>query len=233
MRIGFLSDVHGNPVALGGCLEKLGELSVDRTFFLGDVVGYMPDAEACLGELRSVGMECQQGNHEAMMLGELPIPRQSESAYRLADARASLTASRLQELAEWPESRELELDGRRILLVHGSPSEPLTGYVYPDSDLSSYGSLPFDLIVTGNTHRPFTQTVDGVLLANAGSVGLPRDTGNLAAFGVYDTDQGEFTIYRVPFAVDQLLERFEGRLHPSVTACLRRTDPSPEGQLLG
>jgi predicted phosphodiesterase len=232
MRLGFLSDVHGNVVALEEVLPRLLALSPDAVHFLGDAVGYLPEEGPVLERLAAEGIECQKGNHEAMLLEEAPIPAEAVDAYRLGDARGRLGDGELRTLAGWPEQRELELGGRRILLVHGAPDDPLHGYVYPDSDLAPYASLPYDLIVTANTHRPFAVQLAGPLLGNVGSVGLPRDVGNLASFAVYDTSSGEFGVHRVPFDADRVRARAGGRLHPSVDALLSREEPQPFGELL-
>jgi predicted phosphodiesterase len=232
VKVGLLSDAHGNPVGLDACLGRLREMGVDRLYFLGDAVGYMPEPERCLRSLADAGAECQLGNHEAMLLGSIPVPEDAASAYRLDDARADLAEGREAELAAWPERRELDLDGRKVLLVHGSPDDPLQGYVYPDSDLEAFASLPYDLVVTANTHRPFVRRSGDTVVANTGSAGMPRDVGDLVAFAVYDTRRGEVTVFRVRFDAGVVRERMTGRLHPSVDACLARDDPEPFGEVL-
>jgi predicted phosphodiesterase len=232
VRIGFLSDVHGNQIALEACLPRLLDFSPDAVYFLGDAVGYMPDAEACLALLEAAGATCQKGNHEAMLLGEKPVPDRADAAYRIGEARDALPPERIEWLTTWPDRRELEIEGRRILLVHGSPDDSLSGYVYPDSDLTRYRSLPYDVIVTANTHRPFATQLDGSILANAGSVGLPRDVGNLAAFCVYDTTANEMAVYRVAFDVERVRERIGGRVDRSVEEVLSRDEPGWFGELL-
>ena len=43
MRIGFLSDIHGNREALDACLAQAERQRVDRIVILGDLVGYGAD----------------------------------------------------------------------------------------------------------------------------------------------------------------------------------------------
>jgi putative phosphoesterase len=223
MRLGFIADAHGNPGGLAACLDRLAGLGVDAVHFLGDAVGYGPEAAAVLDRLRRDGIPCQLGNHEAMLLAGPPAGR--DAVYRLADARAGLSAEVLAELAAWPRARELEAGGRRIRLVHGSPADPLRGYLYPDTDLAPLDGLECDVVVCGHTHRPFVRAGAGPLVVNAGSVGLPRDAGSLAAFAVYDTAAGAATIYRVAFDPGPLLDR----VHPDVRAVLTR----PVGDFVG
>ena len=232
MRIAVLSDVHGNPIALDACLARLEGLQVDECFFLGDMVGYLPGERECLEGLESAGMHCQKGNHEAMLLGTLPIDDEANDAYGLAAARSRLSTSARARLQAWPDSRSVDRGGRRILFVHGAPDDHLGGYVYPDSDLTGWERLPYDVVFMGHTHRPFITRRDSVLIANAGSVGLPRDVGNLASFAVYDTETDAATCYRVEFDVDAVIRRAGPALHATTRACLHRRSRQFVGEVL-
>jgi uncharacterized protein len=83
-----------------------------------------------------------------------------------------------------PRSREIEVEGKRIVIVHGNRSrwleEPNTllwtlslGYFKPHRRLPRDLRRRFpdaDAIVFGHTHRPHAETIDGVLLFNPGGV---------------------------------------------------------------
>jgi putative phosphoesterase len=80
--------------------------------------------------------------------------------------------------------REIEVEGKRIVIVHGNRSrwleEPNTllwtlslGYYRPHRGLARGLRLRFpdaDAIVFGHTHRPHIETIGGVLLFNPGGV---------------------------------------------------------------
>jgi predicted phosphodiesterase len=231
VRIAVFSDVHGNAIALDACLARVDRLGVDARIFLGDVVGYLPDEVRCLRALRDAGFECQQGNHEAMLLSG-SATTDAETVYRLRDARRRLAGDSLRGIATWPVRRTLERDGVRVLFVHGAPDDPLEGYVYPDSDVSGWDRLPFDAVFMGHTHRPFVRRSGRVLLANSGSVGLPRDAGGLASFAVFDSDTLECAHFRVPFDTEAVIRRAGPALHRATRACLRRRAAGVVGEVL-
>lgn len=231
MRIAVLSDVHGNRSAFEACLEQVERLEADALVFLGDVVGYLPEERECIELLEASGFVCQQGNHEAMLLEPTERAIERDAVYRLSEARARLSEATLTALADWPRSRVFEAEGARILFVHGTPDQPLEGYAYPDSDLSAWADLPYDAVFVGNTHRPFTTRQGPVLIANVGSVGLPRDVGDLACFSVYDGAARTCTHHRVRFDVDRVLARLGDQLHPTVRDCLRRRADQYVGEL--
>jgi predicted phosphodiesterase len=230
VKVALLADVHGNPDALRVCLRAMERLGVEQRHFLGDVVGYMPGEVECLSLLG--GVNCQRGNHEAMLLEDLPDDVSREEVYRLMAARGRLDEGALSAIASWPTRRELCLDGHHVLLVHGSPVEPLTGYIYPDSDLTQCASLGYDAVFVAHTHRPFSTRLGAMTIANVGSVGLPRDVGDLAAFAVYDTESGHCTIYRVRFNAEAVIKRWGNGVHPDVRACLRRSATRIVGEMV-
>ena len=47
MRVGVISDIHGNAAALETVLEALEEERLDAIWCLGDLVGYGPDPNTC------------------------------------------------------------------------------------------------------------------------------------------------------------------------------------------
>lgn len=87
-------------------------------------------------------------------------------------------------LASLPASREVTVQGKKIVVTHGQRSrwleEPQTllwtlslGYFHPHSGLARTLRRRFpsaDVIVFGHTHRAHAETIDGVLLFNPGGV---------------------------------------------------------------
>jgi predicted phosphodiesterase len=84
-------------------------------------------------------------------------------------------------LDELPEEQRLEVGGKKVLVVHGSPlgdSDRIFSSLTPEAlarKLAPAGEWRPDLLVCGHTHAPFVATVDGVLVANCGSAGHPAD----------------------------------------------------------
>jgi predicted phosphodiesterase len=229
--IGLLSDAHGNPLGLRSAIAALRTAGVDTTYFLGDAVGYMPGEIEVLETLAAEGITCQRGNHEGMLLGELPLDPERDRAYGLAEARERMPERIRAFVAGWPDRRELEIGGRRVLLVHGSPRDHLSGYVYPDSDVDWIGNLGYDAVFMGNTHRPFVTRRGGTLIVNVGSCGLPRDRGDLAACGVYDPAAHDCRILRVPVDPAAVMAQFP-QVTELVRECLRRRTARPFGSIV-
>jgi predicted phosphodiesterase len=219
VRWAVLSDVHGNLLALESCLARIEDLACQRVLCLGDTFGYYPDGVACHELLSSLPAEMLMGNHEAMLLGLLPIPESARDVYRLDEVVSDEVRAALATTLPW---RVDDLPrGKRALLVHGTPYDPLEGYAYPDSDLPFLGQLGYDVVLMGNTHRPFVATSGQTIVANVGSVGLPRDSGDLGSFAVLDTESLDVEINRFPLDATAIRTRY-AQVHPAVLQVLER-----------
>lgn len=97
-----------------------------------------------------------------------------------------------------------EVDGPRILLVHGSPRRT-NEYLLEDGPISSFQRLAAssnaDMIAFGHTHKPHVKTVDGVLFVNVGPVGKPKDVNPHACYAILDTAGPSAEFVRMPHDV--------------------------------
>jgi putative phosphoesterase len=223
VRTAFISDVHGNLPALERTIEQIERQACERIICLGDVFGYLTDGQACFDRLKERGAEFLLGNHEAMLLNVVQVDADTATICQLDRQRATVTARTLETFATLTPFKEMSLGGKRFLLVHGTPADPLRGYAYPDGDHAWMSALPHDVVVMGNTHRPFQLRQGHILTVNVGSVGLPRDVGHLASFGVFDDATGEFELVRTAIDIHEIRERYADA-HASVLAVFGRSE---------
>lgn len=163
--------------------------------FLGDAVGYIPSLSvvASIRELGSL-VRCIRGNHEQMLLEQRYDPP-TDAVYRLSAVRSQAAPEELEMLASWDRSKKEQLASETVLWVHGSPTAPTDGYVYPDSDLSLF-QPDAAIVFMGHTHRPFVRDHNGVRYVNVGSCGLPRDDGRFGSAALYDPVSGHVRVIR-------------------------------------
>ena len=132
--VGVIADVHGNLEALDAVLHALELYGVQQFLCLGDVVGYGPHPRACIARIRDLGIPCIMGNHDYYVAHGTPARvAMSRMATIAAEwTRAQLSEDELAWLADLPLKREDDLDGHRILAVHGAPVDPtyFNAYVY-------------------------------------------------------------------------------------------------------
>lgn len=171
-RVAFISDLHANLVALDAALAEIDELGIDEIICLGDIVDLGPQPQAVVDRLRERGVRCVRGNHDP--LDEHP------GHPVLADIEAwtqtQLDPASLAELAALPDCVTLDLDGVRVLCVHGSPSginDQVLDTTATDDLLRWTTGWEFDVMVCGHTHVQLLRRIDKQVFVNVGSLGMP------------------------------------------------------------
>lgn len=197
-RLGVISDVHANHVALEAVLADLPP--VDQIVCAGDVVGYYPWPGDCVDRLREADVPTIQGNHDrAVVTGETGRLNPMATA-GIEYARGELTDDHVAWLRELPVSREVA-DGR-VTVVHGHPDDPDHYTSRSEVDIGLLGDA--DALVLGHTHVQFTEYVDGGVVLNPGSVGQPRDGDPRAAYSVLDLDTLTVEEHRVEYDIERV-----------------------------
>lgn len=230
--IGVLSDAHGNGPSFHRAIDLLRQCGVSRFLYLGDAIGYLPSPNVVTA-LRMLGSTvfCIRGNHEEMLLNPRMSSTQDE-IYRLADVKEKLSAADLAFIETWPTHRVESINGRRILLVHGSPADFTHGYVWPDTDLSTFDS-PYDFVFMGHSHHPFIRIEGNTCYVNVGSCGLPRDDGRYGACATFDPTTGAARVLRFDIsAPTRTAIAGDASIHPSVMANFERRRDSVFGQFI-
>lgn len=212
MRIGVISDIHANRVALDAVLEAMPP--VDRLVCAGDVIGYNPQPAACVGIVRGE-MTCVQGNHDRAI--DTPERyRSNESAYEgLRYAADQLDTDQ----REWLQSLSpaTTLCEGRVRMVHSHPTNR-GQYVWPDGFPTLEPHLGEEtVLILGHTHVQHHEMVDGTLIMNPGSVGQPRDRDPRAAFAIVDPDAQTVEEHRVSYDVERVQAAIETAGLPSWT----------------
>jgi putative phosphoesterase len=200
MKLGVFSDIHGVIGAFEQTRELLLSEGAERFLYLGDIIGYVPHLGA-LKSLMAAQIPALRGNHEAMLLSDqVNIP--NDDIYQLGYVRENITAEERAFLQSLPCQRQETIDGFRCLFVHGSPSDPVYGYVYPDTDLAQFDSAmgDHDIVFMGNTHRPFVKECNGKMYVNVGSCGLPRGGAQFGSACLFDTSSGQANLIQVNLA---------------------------------
>jgi putative phosphoesterase len=187
VRIGIVSDVHCNIEGLLAGLELMGE--IDELFCAGDSVFQFRWSNEVVELLREKEARVVLGNHEEVILGP-----DGERARSNPKVRQDLVAW----LRDQPYRIEATVDGKRVLMTHGSPWEPWKDYHYPHEGIwARAASLDCDTLIVGHTHFQMAKRFGGVLVINPGSAGDPRDhrNGFQLSCAVWDTTSDEVIFY--------------------------------------
>lgn len=207
MKVGILSDIHGNHRALTAVLAEFNSAGVDRVVCLGDIVGYFHQSLECLNTVMDAGIEVILGNHEGVLLGLIDCPTQRRNVYFIDNAKKNLSPKQKKWLLSLPKTLEIDVDGKKLAFFHGSPWNPLVEYVYPDSvDEKKFVGLNYNYIFLGHTHYPMILKCGQVTLINPGSCGLPRDGTWEASAVLLDTEKWSVTFVKAEYDLGKTIE---------------------------
>jgi putative phosphoesterase len=157
MKIGLISDIHGDAEALEKALDRLEHAHrVDETICAGDLVGRGPAPERVIQLVQELQIPVVQGNHDGWAYGLSPACRGYLNGLPL-DWRA-------------------EYAGVRVFMTHGKPGNNMWG-LYPEHVSSEIvdlmlASLAADVLVTGHTHMPMEIRGRQCRIVNPGSLYL-------------------------------------------------------------
>jgi putative phosphoesterase len=182
VKIGVISDIHGNIGAFEAAWRALALESVDMVVNLGDLVHFGPFPEECVSFAREHEMESIQGNCDRaaargrQSTGDVFVNSHWE---RMSDdlmdrTRASLSKRSLNWLRDLPEELRFDLDGRRYLFTHGLPgniSGSLPAIAADEVFDIMISRNNCDALVLGHTHEPALVRRDCGWILNPGSVG--------------------------------------------------------------
>jgi putative phosphoesterase len=183
MKVGIVADIHCNAEALRIALDRMG--AVDELLCAGDAVYQFRFSNDVMALLRERGARYVLGNHEDTLLG-----RWGQHARTVANVREEELAY----MAAQPASIETRINGKTLVMVHGSPFEPHNEYIYPNSpSLARFAEIDADYIILGHTHYQMAERVGRALVINPGSAGEARDPRNAfkLSYAVLDTSSGE------------------------------------------
>ncbi len=193
-RLGLISDIHGDPLALELAWAHLTVIGVDRIVCAGDLVGYGPFPDRVVSFLVDREIPAIRGNHDRWALerdrdlpdefgGGMPSEQTIEFLRGLEPAMV------------------LELDGRIAVIVHGSPRsdmEFITPAQHPPHLLRKFlRELGADLLIHGHTHCPMWYRGERGLVLNPGSIISVPVVESSRSFAVIDMEDLSATFHDV------------------------------------
>ena len=236
MRVGVISDIHGNLHALEAVLTAIEGEALDELWCLGDLVGYGPQPNRCCALVAERAALCLIGNHDLGVLGRLDLAEFSEDAA----ASARWTQGVLDDASRrFLEALEPSAKRGQAELHHASARDPVWEYVLsPEVALASLAVATEPLVLVGHSHVALAlglagTRMDGGLmpggteldleagerwLVNPGSVGQPRDGDARAAYLVLDLRARRAIFRRVPYAVRRTQAEIRERGLPEALA---------------
>ncbi len=234
MRYGVVSDVHSNIEALGAVFASLRD--DDGLLCLGDIVGYGPNPNECVEQIRARATATVLGNHDVAAIDNFGLAYFNPAAREAMRWTQSVLSA---ENLAWLDSLGYEFRMPEFLLVHGAPVNYFEYILDKAAAMRAFVGTDAPLIFIGHTHiaEYYALHADGRIehehlqhggeialeegvryLINVGSVGQPRDLNPRASFGVYDSAARTVRINRVEYPIGPVQEKIASARLPDALA---------------
>lgn len=172
MKIGIISDVHGDFPSLIKALRIFKSEKVNKILCAGDLVEKGDQGDEVVAMIHSLKIPCVLGNHDEMAPGNQQWLHDNMDTAHPNVKKKILKPETLDIIEQFPRKLRYEWEGLRILLCHGSPTSNVE-YLMPNKETRYFAEharkARADIIICGHTHRPMHYVVDDVHFVNPGA----------------------------------------------------------------
>lgn len=184
MRVGIISDIHGNCVALDGVLDDCSADQLDQLVCLGDLITVGPQPRQVIERLRDLSVPVVMGNMDAWALAPKFRKPKSNRARCIAEIQqwgvSQLTVSDqefLRSLRATVQVLPSAEEGLGLLCYHESPrsyDEGISPGMSDEELVEALSGHRARVMVGGHTHTQMLRPFEDISIVNPGSVGAPK-----------------------------------------------------------
>lgn len=226
MRIGIISDIHGNLPALKVILDKLDSEKCDFIYCLGDSISIGPYSRECIELLLSIhNVKFVMGNHEEYFIkgtSSLRSQGMSEGEKKhQAWISNSLNEEIKQKISRFPYIIQENIEGVNVAFMHYALSEDGPNRIFKHIEpivtiekLSRlFEDIDADVIFFGHDHKAFDIKGEKHYV-DVGSSGCTRD--DITQCTIVDFQGGNYNVvtHKIKYDKDKVLSEMEKRNVP-------------------
>ncbi len=220
MRLGIISDIHGNLEALKQVLADIDQSELNGVACLGDNIGYGPEPEEVVKLIRKRNIPSIMGNHELVIVDPRYLVEMNPTTRRSSVLTLDLLS---RDTIDYIHDLRPSMIFRGALLVHGCPPDSITTYLFELSNVQLsqlFPAMQEKICFVGHTHDleiisfdrgkvtraplregPTRLQAGQKYIINVGSVGQPRDGNNNAKYVIWDTCSQRIEVRFIPYDI--------------------------------
>ncbi|MFG6147836.1 metallophosphoesterase family protein [Halobacillus sp. B23F22_1] len=225
MRLAFIADIHGNARALESVIKDIKERNVDQLFVLGDLAYRGPEPQRSVELVQELDAKVIKGNADDWIVrgvqeGEVPDDVIEGMNEEKDWSCSNMTSDAIKYLDNLEEEINEDFEGVHIHGFHATP-EDLFEVVLPTETEETMkerlmGNDIADIYVYGHIHKPYVRHIDGKIIINTGSVGLPFDGLAQPSYAIVDIEDGgvQTSIIRTSYDLEEVVEGVKSSDYP-------------------
>lgn len=221
IKLGIISDTHGNLPALKIMLQKFKDMGCDEVLHLGDVMGIGAFAKECLDLLIAQNVTMIKGNHELLYLvgiDNLRFPMPEPMASHHKQVHAFLSDRYRQMIKDQPFFIRRNYFGTKVTFCHYGTYDASDGlhFFRPIKNPSVeqldaiFAHEDADIIFFGHEHNPL-KTKGYKTYIDVGSLGCNRQDFANGVVVTFSPDGAEVEQLQIPYDKTPLFDEMTKR----------------------
>lgn len=226
MKIGIVSDIHGNIIALKAILNHIKNENCDYIYFLGDTIAIGPFPKECIELILSLSnAKCVLGNHEEYFISGIL----DDSLYLMSEGEkkhqlwvASLLNDNIKEnIRKFPYIINETIEGVRVSFLHYGLNNNTIKKTFKNIEKNItcetmdalFENIDADMIFYGHEHS--RSNIKGKKhYINVGSSGCTKSNSTHYTTVVLDNYKYEITTNTINYDKEQVLKELNSRNVP-------------------
>lgn len=224
MKIGVMTDLHGNVAALNAVLAKFDEERCDKIVCCGDIVGIGSHPEETVNAIMNIPrLIAIKGNHDRYCTdGVLPSDNMADDEKAHFEwVKSILSARSLDYLRALPSRVDFSADGKKITVMHYAVNDKneYSSFVFNPTAADCeklFAGIASDVVLYGHDHASTVNRTEKTLWLDCGSLGCPGREKNVARGGLLRVDRSgvEYEGVTLQYPVDRVLAEIDRLNYP-------------------
>lgn len=212
MKVGIISDIHGNIKALEAVLQELKSKDIEEIIVLGDLIGGAPMSEEVVQKIMVLKdkLIIIKGNRETHLIEGLPevvhdekfkVTQEQKDAHKYLGNELSDKSKQF--IKNLPREIEFELEGKKIYVSH-YPLDQKGNFRKHIKKANAveceelFSGIDADIYLYGHTYIENYHIINGKIYINPGALGCPGKT-EFAPYGILNIENDK-VIYEQLYA---------------------------------
>lgn len=204
MKMGIISDIHGNIKALDAVLRELKSKKIEKIICLGDLIGGATRSEDVVQRIIQIKDKCicVRGNREKYIIEGMPLTVHDEKIItskvqldRNEWIKNHLSKTSIEYIYNLPKEITYEAEGKHIYVAHypmkedGSLKKHIKVANLKENE-EMFSNIDADIYLYGHTHKNVCNMSSNKIYINPGALGCPGKTNN-APYGILEIKDNE------------------------------------------
>lgn len=236
MKLGIITDIHSNIIALNEVLKEFEKVEVDKIICCGDIIGIGPKPEEVIQKLIQISNKLISviGNHEQYLLYGIPInvhddkrKISNEEIQNHKWIHSKISEKSKTFLEKLPINKCIQIENKKIYIIHYPMNK---NGIYKrhiknptiEENIEMFNGSDADIYVYGHTHTTSINNKGNKWYINSGSLGCPLQS-NIANAGILEIKQGKvnYKQLEIQYNINEVIKEIKELKFPDYEEILK------------